>query len=186
MSDRTFKDRQNDRRRRSRIGKNFPNLITPEEGLETATSEKLKSLIRSFKGAPMVIDTRALTVFCPYNGTIRLAKNGGTWRNEEDARSFPFPKAENVGNPVASSQMLNSKRGEVLAMIAMNPFLTIRQVAEALGRTHGAVVQDLHYLKKRGLIGRCDKWVINPCIVGEGKPFIPLRTKEKRKRQGLL
>lgn len=186
MGNRTFKDRQHDRNRRARVGKKSPNLLTPDEGIEAASSEKVKRLIQSFKGAPMVIDTKSVTVFSPYNGTIRLARNDELWGSCEDAEQVPFPKAANVGNPMPSRQTLKSKRGDVLAVIAMNPFLTALQISKIVGRSLDSVFQDIRYLKSTGLIGRCDKWVINPYIVGKGKPFIPLRTKKKRNKQDPL
>lgn len=148
--------------------------VPGEKAAAQARSERLKNFLTAFTGAPINTTDYTPEYYNPYNRVRRLWPNSEVWKpygGKYPPRTVAAPGVKFCHRPQVKSRTLSSGRGRVLQWIALNPTLTISELAKAMGRSEPALRNDIQKLRTAGVLYQTKVWAIHPLLIGEGRLF---------------
>ncbi len=148
--------------------------VPGEKAAAQAKTERLKAFLTAFKGAPINTTDWTPEHYNPYKNVRRLWPNSEVWKHysgKYPPRIVVTPGVKFCHRPQIQSRTLSSSRGRVLQWIALNPTMTISELAKAMGRSEPAVRNDVQKLREAGVLYQTKVWAIHPLLIGEGRLF---------------
>lgn len=151
----------------------YTDKVTGEEARKKAHPRLAKLINGTAPGAPevkvtsLVVRKRTLAINVRPNPDVwpkRLAKPDP---RHMDTRRPRFPSELSV-----DGRVLSSLTGCVLRWLVKNPGATIADIARESGMPAQEVRNAVQRLKKYGIVGQVKRWVVNPTLVGSGRPFL--------------
>lgn len=150
------------------------NNARPADAIARARSDRLRSFLQAFQGAPISTTDFTPEHYNPYRRVRRLMPNSDVWKpygGKYIPRIIAGPGIRFCQRPQVRSRMLSCTLGRTLQWIALNPTLTVVDLAKAMNRSEPALRNDIQKLRSRGILYQTKVWAIHPLLIGEGRLF---------------